>query len=133
MSANNGIGVKAMIVRDGKLLLLKRSMKASHNPGQWDIPGGRLDPGEGHKEGLSREILEETGLKVEISNPLSVDSFMRQDGQHIVMIIFLCRPASGEIKLSEEHTEFKWVEINKGELPGWLKPAAETYKKHFSD
>src|SRR4051812_34993193 len=55
------VSVKGLLVKDGKVLLLKESTKLS---GQWELPGGGLDFGEDIHQGLKREIEEETGLKV---------------------------------------------------------------------
>lgn len=51
------------IIRAGKVLLAKRA--AEPKQGEWDLPGGFIAPGEVVTEGLRREILEETGLKLE--------------------------------------------------------------------
>lgn len=55
------VSVKALIVRDEKVLLVHEPPELS---GQWELPGGGLDFGEGFQEALAREIFEETGLKV---------------------------------------------------------------------
>jgi 8-oxo-dGTP diphosphatase len=55
------VSVKGLVVRDGKILLLKESPKLS---GQWELPGGGLDFGEDIHEALRREVQEETGIKV---------------------------------------------------------------------
>jgi len=108
-----GIAVKGFILDKNRLLTVRRRDDDVHNPGTWDFPGGRLEPGENPFEGLKREIMEETGLQVAIKNPLRVHHFTRQDGQVITMIVFLCERLSGEVRLSREHTEYKWVEPEK--------------------
>lgn len=55
------VTIKDLVVKDGKILLLKESPKLS---GQWELPGGGLDFGEDIFKGLRREIKEETGLKI---------------------------------------------------------------------
>jgi 8-oxo-dGTP diphosphatase len=55
------VTVKGVYIQDGKILLIKESGKLS---GRWELPGGGLDFGESIKEGLEREIKEETGLKL---------------------------------------------------------------------
>src|SRR5689334_6345642 len=55
------VSVKGLVVKDGKILLLKESPKLS---GQWELPGGGLDFGEDIHEALRREVQEETGIKV---------------------------------------------------------------------
>ena len=110
---NFRIAVKSFIVNENKLLILKRRPNDVHSPGNWDIPGGRLELGEDPYIGLKRETKEETGLDIEILNPLNVHHFTRDDGQKITMITFLCKLFSNRnVKLSEEHTEFKWSNID---------------------
>ncbi len=102
---------KAFIVKDGKLLMLKRRANDPHKPGAWDIPGGRLELGEDPYEGLKREMKEETGANVEIIMPLSVHHFVRDDGQKITLTIYWCKLVSDKIVLSEEHQEYKWFDL----------------------
>ena len=110
---NSGIAVKSFIVNDdNELLLIKRGTKDPHAPGAWEIPGGRIEPGEDPFEGLKRETKEETGLDVEVLNPLKVQHFARDDGQKITMIVFLCRPVSDSVNLSEEHTDYEWSDLD---------------------
>ena len=103
-----GVAVKGLIEKEGKYLLLKRPLDEDHKPGTWDVPGGRLEPGENPFEGLKREVKEETALDIEIGRPHWVHHFTRDDGQVITMIVFLCTNGSGEIVLSHEHTKYGW-------------------------
>ena len=121
---------KAWIVRDSKLLLLKRHPNDAHRPGAWDIPGGRLEPGESPFLGLQREAREEAQIEIEVVQPLEVNHFARDDGQKITLIIFLCKLTGGEIKLSEEHTEYKWLDLDspQAEFPEWLHKTLANYK-----
>lgn len=130
---NFAIAVKAFIVRDGKVLVLKRRSTDVHKPRAWDIPGGRLDPGEDPFDGLHREVAEETGLAVTIGNPLTVHSFTRDDGQRITMLIFLCETNSGDVVLSHEHTEFRWVSPDEARalMPIYTKDV-DAYERYFA-
>lgn len=121
--------VKAFIVKEGKLLLIKRRLNDVHKPGDWDIPGGRLELGENPFDGLKREAQEETALEIEIILPLDVHFFSRDDGQKIQLTIFLCKQTGGEIKLSEEHTEYKWMDLKSdiNKFPAWLHKIVKRY------
>lgn len=123
--------VKAFIIKDGQVLLLKRRPNDTHKPGAWDVPGGRLELGENPFDGLKREAMEEASIGIEIVMPLDVHYFTLDDGQKIQLTIFLCKQTEGEIKLSEEHTEYKWVNlsVDKEEFPDWLHGVVEKYKK----
>lgn len=120
------IAVKAFIVNDKEeLLTIKRRSNDVHKPGVWDIPGGRLDSlNESPFDGLKREVMEEAGLDIEIVNPLTISHFTRDDGQKITMLIFICKPLTEEVVLSEEHTDFAWTPIDEAE---------ERLAHHFHD
>lgn len=123
---------KAAIVKDNKILLIKRRSNDVHKPAMWDIPGGRLAPGENPFSGLKRECQEEVGIDIEILLPFAIQHFTRDDGQTITMLIFLCKPLSDNITLSEEHTEYQWLDIQAplADFPEWLRPPIETIKKY---
>ena len=129
---NFAIGVKAYIIDEqNKMLFIKRKKDNPHNPGTWDHPGGRLNPGEDIIQGLKREIKEETNLEVDVIIPLEAHSFTRQDGQHITLVCFLCKKNSNDFRLSEEHSEYKWIDIEKDKdmIPSWDLPVIENYLK----
>lgn len=129
---NFRVAVKSFIVKGNKMLLLKRRSNDVHKPGAWDIPGGRLDIGEDPFLGVKRETMEETGLNIETVLPLDIHHFTRDDGQKITMIVFLCKALSGDVKLSEEHTEHKWIDVNSGKenFPNWLHPVVDNMLKY---
>jgi 8-oxo-dGTP diphosphatase len=106
--------VKAFIVDNNNLLIIKRSNYTVQKPGMWEIPGGRLEKkDEDPIEGLKREVKEETNLDIEIIKPLNIQYFTRADNQKIMLTIFLCTPITKSIKLSKEHTDFEWIDIKK--------------------
>lgn len=131
-----GLAAKAFIVNgEGKLLIIKRRENDAQQPSTWDFPGGRLDHGESPFEGLKRETKEETNLEIDIKNPIRVHHFTRDDGQQITMINFLCRPLSNDVKLSEEHTEYEWAELDKAfsKIHPSFKEDIEIFKNYFSE
>ncbi|MDP3957024.1 MAG: NUDIX domain-containing protein [bacterium] len=101
--------VKGIVERDGKILVLKRSVTDDHLPEVWETPGGGVDREENPEEALRREILEETGLTVAIGKPFNVFTFRKDTGEFKVGITFLCKYESGEVKLSEEHSEYRFI------------------------
>lgn len=131
---NFAIAVKAFIVDDKKrLLVIKREPKDIHKPRIWEIPGGRLSLGEDPVEGVKRETKEETGLSINVLNPLSVRHFTRDDGQKITMIIFLCKALDNNVRLSKEHTEHDWIRLDEKELKlgDFFRGEVDLYKKKF--
>ncbi|OGI31352.1 MAG: hypothetical protein A3G09_05040 [Candidatus Moranbacteria bacterium RIFCSPLOWO2_12_FULL_48_12] len=110
--------VKGIVERDGKILVLKRSALDDHLPEVWETPGGGVDREENPQEALKREILEETGLVVAIGRPFNVFTFRKDTGEFKVGITFLCQYESGEMKLSEEHSEYRFIKPSEfAELP----------------
>jgi len=113
------VGVKAFIVNDGKYLLLRRT-KAYEGETfvRWDIPGGRINPGEATIDGLKREIDEETGLEFkEILSVLAAQDIQRVPGRHTVRITYLatCINPDKEISLDllgpTGHDDYRWMSL----------------------
>ncbi len=104
------LAVKGIIQKDGKILVLKRSDTDDHRPGVWETVGGGMDKEESPQEALLREITEETGLVVSVSSPFNVFAFKKDTGEFKVGITFLCEYVSGEVKLSDEHSEYRWID-----------------------
>lgn len=108
------VSLKAAIVREGKVLLLHST--ADHK--YWEFPGGILNMDENFMDGLAREVMEETTLKIHIGDVLGVSDdwrrgFKFRDGSirdaRVVEIMYRCSALSDGIVLSEEHNESKWV------------------------
>ena len=116
-------GTKSILVKDGKVLLMRRSNYDGYRAGEWDIPGGRIDAAEGYEEGHKREVFEETKLAIEIISELNRWKVERPDGKHIG-VTYISRHVSGEVVLSNEHTEYMWVspeEVQTMEVADWIK------------
>lgn len=108
------VGVKILLKnREGNYLLLLRSL--DKYPGaipMWDIPGGRINPGTSLIENLKREVIEEAGLKI-TSEPKFIaaqDIFVNEINRHVVRLTYTGL-GGGNVKLSEEHTDFKWLTL----------------------
>jgi 8-oxo-dGTP diphosphatase len=109
------ISAKAVINHNGKILLLRESTeyKDGTNAGRYEFPGGRLDLGESVRECLARELNEEIGLEATIGEPFFVNEWypkVRGENWQIVGIFYNCTLKSGQIKLSEEHSEYIWID-----------------------
>jgi 8-oxo-dGTP diphosphatase len=106
---NFRVAAKSFIVKDNKLLLLKRCSDNVQKPNLWEIPGGRLEPGENPYDGVKRETMEETGLEIDVLHPINVRHFVRADDQTITLIVFLCRTNSDTVQISDEHSAYEWI------------------------
>ena len=104
------IAVSAAIVDGDRVLLVQRGNPP--NQGLWSVPGGRLEWSESLREGVAREVREETGLAVEVG-PL-VEVVERVDpgtppAYHFVILDFLARPLGGELRPGDDASDARWV------------------------
>jgi len=110
------IGAKALIVHEGKVLLVREAAyDEGTNEGKWDVPGGRINPEEPILEGLQREVTEESGLLIEPGEVLGVfETFPTIKGEacHIVRVYYEATPQTLEVALSQDHAEFAWVTVS---------------------
>ena len=102
-----GNGVKGIVRKDDRILILVKP------DGTFDLPGGRVEKGETTRSALRREIDEETGLKVEIKEPIEEWSFVKRPNLLIKGITFACSYLEGKVMLCEEHKNYFWAEIDK--------------------
>jgi len=106
------IGVGAVIVQDGRVLLVQRGRDPMK--GQWTLPGGVLEVGESLVEGVAREVREETGLEIEVLELVELlDRIHREDGRvrfHYVIADYLCRVTGGELHAASDADAVRWTE-----------------------
>jgi colanic acid biosynthesis protein WcaH len=98
--------VDAIIIFEGNFLLLKRN-----NPpvkGEWWVPGGRVRRGEALEEAVRREVLEETGLECRIIRQVGVINLVFPEC-HTISIYYLVEAESSNVKLNEEHSDYRWI------------------------
>ncbi|WP_058302324.1 NUDIX hydrolase [Gorillibacterium timonense] len=112
------VAMKGVIRSDQGLLLVKRAPKDETGAGVWEWPGGKLEFGEALSEGLHREILEETALDVTIDELLYATTFLTSPTRQVVLLTYKCQYCGGSVRLSEEHTDWRWVKPD--ELHGIL-------------
>ncbi|MBI3984691.1 MAG: NUDIX hydrolase [Candidatus Levybacteria bacterium] len=110
------IGVKALLYSTpGKYLFLKRAKPYLNNSiRKWDIPGGRVLPGEELLKGLKREVKEETGLGIKkIDRILTAQDILRVPTKHTVRITYLAKCLEGEVVIDKkEHCDYQWLTLN---------------------
>ncbi len=128
------IGAGAIIVEDGRVLLVKRGRPPL--AGEWSIPGGVLELGETVREAAVREAREETCLTVEPTELLGVyDRILRDDAgrilYHFVLIDFLCRPVAGEAQAADDADEVRWFTPAEAGQLGLAEDTAEVVQLGF--
>jgi ADP-ribose pyrophosphatase YjhB (NUDIX family) len=108
------VGVGAVIVDDERRVVL---VKRTREPlaGQWSLPGGRLELGETLEAGTAREILEETGLVVEVGPVVEVFDRILVDEDarvrfHFVLVDYLCHPRGGRLEAGSDVAAVRWAE-----------------------
>lgn len=116
------------ILRDKDLfLIVKRNENDNLYPGAWEFPGGHLEDGETIKEGLKRELLEEIGFTDEFNPRITYyyDEIKSKNGELIynleIDFIINVDRSNLEIKLSNEHSEYKWVTKDSKCLDDFIK------------
>jgi 8-oxo-dGTP diphosphatase len=102
----------AIIEKDDKFLILKRSSEKDFAPSTWETVTGRLDADESPVDGIIREVEEETSLKVDIQFPIDVGFFYRGGKEFpMVFISFYCKYLEGDVSITWEHSEYKWITL----------------------
>lgn len=100
------ISVKGVLIHQDRVLLLLNER------GEWDLPGGRPDPGEDHRTALKREVQEEAGLAVEVGEALDEYLFEVLPGRFVRILPFACRlTGDSDVVLSDEHLETRWLPL----------------------
>ncbi len=106
------VGVGAVVVRDGKALIIKRA----HEPrrGEWSLPGGLLELGESLRDAVRREIKEETSLDIEVGPVIETFDRVHRDDHgrvryHFVIVDFVCSSSGGEAVAGSDAEGVAWV------------------------
>lgn len=109
------LAVSAAIIRDGRVFIARRARGPAL--GVWTMPGGMVEAGETLSEALTREIQEETSMRIE---PVALaghrEVVVRDDdgrvSRHFVIMCFASRWISGDTRLNDELDDAKWVRIS---------------------
>ena len=93
------------IIRDGKVLLIKRAYAPYQH--LWTLPGGRIEPGETIEQCAIREIAEEVGLAIRNPRAVMVQNLGRDGAFRLA--VFATRDFSGAVRPSDEVADHKWL------------------------
>lgn len=103
------VAVAAIVVRDGRVLAMRRAASQSAGPGLWETMSGRVDAGEEPFEAVQREIAEESGLSVTV-DPRPITAYQAtRAGEPMMVIVYRADYVSGEVIRSDEHDEHAWL------------------------
>jgi 8-oxo-dGTP diphosphatase len=106
------VGVGAIILHENRVLLIQRGQEPLK--GEWSLPGGALELGETLEDGVCREVLEETGLQVEVLQLVELVDRIVRDPQgvvqfHYVLADFLCRVTGGTPCCASDAVDLRWI------------------------
>lgn len=132
------------MIENGRALLIRRASEPLK--GQWSIPGGILELGETLQEGVARELLEETGLRVRVLEVIEVfDRIFREAGTsvgdteqpraprfHYVIVDYLCERISGEPRAGSDVTDVAFASIDELGRYGLTDTASRVLNKAFA-
>ncbi len=125
LAARFPVSVKGVVERDGRFVLLKNERD------EWELPGGKLEPGETIEDCLVREIEEELNLSTSVGRPLNNWVYF-VNGVHVLIITYALQILDGaaEMKVSHEHKElrlFPLEEIAGLRMPDGYKQSIKAY------
>ncbi len=133
-----GVGFGVMILKEGKVLLGERHgdpEKASselEGAGTWTMPGGKLHFRESFEDGAKREVMEETGMKINTIKVVCVNND-RVEEAHFITIGLFSDDFEGEpeVKGPDEITEWKWFDLE--DLPSPLYFPSEKVLQNYKE
>lgn len=119
------VSVKGVLVRDGKVLLLKNERE------EWELPGGKLERGEDPRACVAREITEETGLSVTTGPILDSWLYHIREGCDVVIVTYGCHADGNQTPvLSHEHKEigfFTQAEVGTLTMPAGYRRSIQSW------
>ena len=100
--------VAALIEKDNKVLIAKRSTGDPDLLGKWEFPGGKVEPDEDEKSAIEREIREEFELYVKAKD-FVINSICEYPTKTVDLRLYSCDYIKGNFKL-HDHSEYVWVD-----------------------
>jgi ADP-ribose pyrophosphatase YjhB (NUDIX family) len=101
------ISIKGVLIEDGAVLLLENER------GEWELPGGRPEPGEAPAICLAREFAEELDATIAVGPIVDCWNFEVLPGRHVMIVTYAVkRTGRGELRISAEHRRFGWFVLD---------------------
>ncbi|MBQ8681614.1 MAG: NUDIX domain-containing protein [Bacilli bacterium] len=99
--------VAALIKKEKKILIAKRSTGDSNTLGKWEFPGGKVEPDEDEFHAIEREIKEEFEIIIK-ANKFITNNICRYPTKTVDLRLYSCKYIEGDFNL-HDHSEYKWV------------------------
>lgn len=103
--------VAALIIKEEKILIAKRSTGDENVYGKWEFPGGKVEPGESETAAIEREIKEEFELEIKTEEYLT-NNVCEYPTKIVNLKLYKCNYVSGDFNL-HDYSEYKYVEADK--------------------
>ena len=135
------VGVGGVVIENGRALLIRRGREPLL--GEWSIPGGSLELGETLEEGVARELLEETGLKVRVLELIEVfdriylesttgEAHKKGPRYHYVIVDYLCERIDGDAVAASDVTDVAFAREDELEKYRLTETALRILHKAFA-
>lgn len=132
------VAQKAVLVNEQGKVLVLQSTDRDGTGSFWDFPGGQMEPNEKPLETLEREVEEEIGVKIDVSQAvpfhvLVTSGFGDMSGDEIVKTFYTVPNPGEELALSWEHSDARWIDPRQEipeEIQGFAREVLEKYKQH---
>ena len=128
------VSLRGVVFVDGAVLVVRRASDEG-----WELPGGRLAPSEDVRDGVRREIREETELDPTVKEPVHTISWRNDADEGRMAVYFYCTGSSRDVSLSHEHVEAAWerpgaaVERLSDPQGRAVERAATAHRRHSPD
>lgn len=107
---NRGVSVDAVIIKDNKILLIKRGVDPYK--GYWATPGGYVGWDETIEDTVLREVKEETNLKVSSVVMVGVYSSPKRHPKQVINLVYLVEVEEGNLKFADDAVDAKWFSLD---------------------
>jgi ADP-ribose pyrophosphatase YjhB (NUDIX family) len=100
------VGSAVVVCHDDRLLLARRAKDP--NRGKWIFPGGKIEPFESIREAAARELLEETGLEIEVTGQIGAFEIIRPPSEHRLIVFNWAEPVGGKLRPASDVSELRF-------------------------
>jgi len=125
--------VSAIIEKNGKFLFGKKPQNIGPYPNTWHLLGGGIKQGESIIDAVKREVLEESGIEITDTEPISFDEDWELNKHgiktHYIFLVFKAKYKSGELKPKDDITELKWIDKTILKSIELNRPTVKLFKK----